>query len=309
MNRKKVIISSGDPAGCGPLITVSAIQRLTSTPIDFTVVGDRAVIQHAPGYKKIKSRFRLIDVATPGISRLRTGTATPLSGRAAINSLTVALYEMARTGIKRLITAPLSKEAVQMNIRNFQGHTEYLGEYFRVSHPVMMMVSGKTKIVLLTRHIPYRKVPDALNIPFLADTLVFLSASLKKMAKIKKPKIAVASLNPHAGNDTFLGEEERTIIAAIRRSGEKIAGPFPADTLFLPHSTARYDCILALYHDQGMIPFKLLSFHKGVNVTLGLPIIRTSPAHGVAYDLIKAKRRPFASSMEEAIRMATRLTP
>jgi 4-hydroxythreonine-4-phosphate dehydrogenase len=126
--------------------------------------------------------------------------------------------------------------------------------------------------------------------------------------KIKKPKIVISSFNPHAGIDTFLGKEEKIIKSAMNKCEHKIYGPYPADTLFLKNKIKDYDCIICLYHDQAMIPFKLLSFKQGVNLTIGLPIIRTSPAHGVAFDLIRKAKRPLHHSMLEAIKLSAKLS-
>jgi 4-hydroxythreonine-4-phosphate dehydrogenase len=127
------------------------------------------------------------------------------------------------------------------------------------------------------------------------------------MFKIKNPKIALVSFNPHAGINTFMNEEEKVISQAVRKFRNRIYGPFPADTIFIKENFRKYHCIITLYHDQGMIPFKLLSFKEGVNLTLGLPIVRTSPAHGVAYDVLKKGKKPFSSSMIEAVKLALSL--
>jgi 4-hydroxythreonine-4-phosphate dehydrogenase len=213
---------------------------------------------------------------------------------------------MSEYGIKRLVTAPVSKEAVQLNLTDFSGHSEYLADYFKCKIE-MMMVSKKIKTVLFTRHVPFKKVPGFINEKAFSGTFNLVLKSLQEVFKIKRPKIAVASLNPHAGINTFFGSEEKTIHKVVRRFSGNFYGPYPPDSLFTRDSIKQYDCIIALYHDQGMIPFKLLSMKDGVNLTVGLPVIRTSPAHGVAYDVMRKNKKPFSSSMVEAIKLALRL--
>jgi len=306
MPEVKIIITTGDPAGCGPYVALKAIEILKNRPIDFYVVGDRKILSRLDVYGKISKRIKLADVNTPGIDKLKIGYASKLSGSAGINYLNCALKIMREQGIKRLVTAPLSKEAVQLNIRGFSGHSEYLAGYFKCDME-MMMVSDKLKTVLFTRHIPFKKVPGSLRAKELSRTFALVLKSIRNLFKIKHPKIAVASLNPHAGINTFLGNEEKIISRAVKKFPE-ISGPYPSDSLFTPVAIDKYDCIIALYHDQGMIPFKLLSMQTGVNLTLGLPAIRTSPAHGVAFDVMRSNKKPFASSMVAAIELAAKLS-
>lgn len=306
MPKGKIIVTTGDPAGCGPFITLKAIEELGNCGAEFYVIGDKKILRRFDIYKKINKQITLIDLNTPGIDKVKTGYVSKLSGRAAINYLNEALEIMNESGIKRLATAPLSKEAVQLNLTSFSGHSEYLADYFKCRIE-MMMVSAKLKTVLFTRHIPFKKVPVFININNLTNTFRLVSKSLKSTFKIKQPRIAVASLNPHAGVNTFLGKEEK-IIQKVIRNFSGFFGPYPSDSLFTESAIKQYDCIIALYHDQGMIPFKLLSMKTGVNLTLGLPIIRTSPAHGVALDIMRQNKQPFSSSMVEAIKLALRLS-
>ncbi|MCK9615485.1 MAG: 4-hydroxythreonine-4-phosphate dehydrogenase PdxA, partial [Candidatus Omnitrophica bacterium] len=296
----------GDPAGCGPYITLKAIEDLGNCAAQFLVVGDKKILSRFDIYKKINKRITLIDLNTPGINKLKTGHISKLSGCASIKYLKKALEIMGEYGINRLVTAPLSKEAVKLNLSDFSGHSEYLANYFKCKIE-MMMVSAKLKTVLFTRHVPFKKVPVFINKSNLNNTFSLVLKSLKGIFKIKRPKIAVASLNPHAGVNTFLGSEEKIIHKVIHNFGENFYGPYPADSLFTEDAIKQYDCIIALYHDQGMIPFKLLSMKTGVNFTIGLPVIRTSPAHGVAFEVMRRNKKPFASSMVEAIKLALRL--
>ncbi len=308
MENKDIIISTGDPAGCGPFISLTAVEKYKSKGCSFIVVGDSIVFERIPAFRRVKNNIRVVDVNTPGIDKLIYGKPSKLSGRASLNYLKKSLEILSNTNAGRLVTAPLSKEAVKYVLPEFSGHTEYLAEYFNVNNIAMMMVSKELKVVLLTRHIPLRKLKFALEKENISDNISLVYESLQEQFKIKQPKIVFASVNPHAGIDTFLDKEENIIIDAINGVKNKIYGPYPADTVFIKENIKKYDCIICAYHDQAMIPFKLLSFKSGVNVTLGLPIIRTSPAHGVAYDVIAEGNDPFSSSMSEAIKLAVKLT-
>jgi 4-hydroxythreonine-4-phosphate dehydrogenase len=300
----KVIITIGDPAGCGPLITCEAIYRLRKKDVDFFVVADEKILKRVSFYKKIKDRINLIDLNTPKIEKIKEGYPSKLGGKASLEYLKKALEIMKNKNITRLVTAPLSKEAVKLNFPSFCGHTEYLADRFKVKNFAMMMVSKKMKVVLFSRHIPLREVVIKEK-EYLA-TLKLVYSSLRSLFGIKKPKICIASFNPHAGIDTFLDREEKAILKVIKRLKNKVYGPYPSDTIFIKENFKKYHCIVASYHDQGMIPFKMVSLKEGVNLTLGLPIIRTSPAHGVAYEAVK-KRKVFSSSMIEAIKLALKL--
>ena len=307
MKKKNIVITIGDPAGCGPYITLEAINKLGPTFADFIVVGDGRVLEKIPLYHNIKNKITLIDPKTKGIEKIKKGYASFLSGAASLSYLKLALDFMKENSIKRLVTAPLSKEAAKLKLPDFSGHTEYLAHYFK-RRIEMMMVSSSVKTVLFSRHVPLRDVSSCIKKKDLINTFSLVERELKKMFKIKSPKIAVASLNPHAGLNTFLDKEERVICAAIKESSVKIIGPYPADTIFVSDNLKKYDCVICLFHDQAMIAFKLLSIKDGVNLTIGLPIIRTSPTHGVAYDIMRSGKAPFSSSMVEAIKLASKLT-
>ncbi|UCG35761.1 MAG: 4-hydroxythreonine-4-phosphate dehydrogenase PdxA [Candidatus Omnitrophota bacterium] len=304
---KKIVITTGDPAGCGPLITLDALNSLKDANADFFVVGDERILKRFPIYTRIKKRFCLIGANSPYVDKIKSGYPSRLCGQAALNYLRTGLKTLKKEKIKRLVTAPVSKEAIQKVVSGFSGHTEYLADYFGVKNFEMMMVSPELKVVLGTRHIPLRKVCASIQTKNIIKTLNLVHSSLLKMFKIKNPKIALVSINPHAGINTHLEKEERIMLDTLKRVNAKIFGPFPADTIFIEQNLKKYDCLVCFYHDQAMIPFKLLSIKEGVNLTLGLPIIRTSPAHGVAFDVMKAGKKPFSSSMVAAIRLALKL--
>lgn len=308
MNKEEsIVITIGDPAGCGPLVTLKAIKELADLRINFLVVADKIVLERYPIFKEIENRIQFFDLATKNINKIQIGQESKESGLASIAYLDKALDIMAKQKIKRLVTAPISKEAVGLNIPNFLGHTEYLASYFSRKEVIMMMVGLGLRIVLLTRHIPLRDVSKELCSKDYSSVLIYICNCLKTVFNIKEPKIAIAAFNPHASEKTFLDKEEESLRACIKKNNLPILGPFPADTIFTKNNLSRYDCVIALYHDQGMIPFKLLAMKEGVNVTLGLPIVRTSPAHGVAYDIMAKGQDPMASSMASAIKLALNL--
>ena len=309
MSRKRIVISSGDPGGCGPFITLKAIESIGEKVGEFFVVGDQKIFQKLPIYRKVKSRINLVDLNTPGISGIERGKSSRLSGKASLSYLNKALEVISEKKVKRLVTAPLSKEAVKSVLKKFSGHTEYLADYFKAKNFAMMMVSSHLKLVIATRHINLKKVSSSLVSNDIYNLLCLTYRSLQAQFKLKHPRIVFCAINPHAGVNTFIGDEEKKILQAKKKFKKPTYGPYPADTIFTKENIKQYDCIICAYHDQAMIPFKLLSFRTGVNVTLGLPIVRTSPAHGVAYDIVGRGETPFHSSMLEAIKLASKLSP
>ncbi|MCF7873413.1 MAG: 4-hydroxythreonine-4-phosphate dehydrogenase PdxA [Candidatus Omnitrophica bacterium] len=299
---KDIVITLGDPSGCGPEITFRAINSLTDKKINFWVVGDKYIAERIPEYQKVKKRIFFLDNALPGIKDIKRGIASKLSGQASLSYLKKALELIKKEKFNYLVTAPVSKEAIGLVQPGFSGHTEFLRDYFRRKRVVMMMFSDKIRTVLLTRHICLKDVAMSINKKLVLDTLNLTYSFLKERLSIENPVIGFASPNPHAGVDTFMEKEEKTIKAAIDQFQGKVYGPYPADSLFTKDNLKKFDCIVSSYHDQAMIPFKLLSFRSGINLTLGLPIIRTSPGHGVAYELVRNNPQAiFSSSMEAAI--------
>lgn len=188
-----------------------------------------------------------------------------------------------------LVTAPINKKNIQSKDFHFPGHTEYLAEKFGVTDYLMLMVSNKLRIGVITGHIPLREVFEQLNEELILKKTRIMHQSLIQDFAIHAPRIAILGLNPHAGDEGLLGKEEISIIRpAIEKANEegmRVFGPFPADGFFGSSAYTQFDGILAMYHDQGMLPFKALSFDSGVNFTAGLPVVRTSPAHGTAYEI------------------------
>ena len=236
--------------------------------------------------------------------KIELGKPSQKAGLIAYKSLEKSCLQLKNKKINVLITAPIDKYQIRRSIPDFIGHTEYLENQFE-GNSLMVMLSEKMKIAFITGHIPLNKVSEKINTQKIINKTIQLNSSLKKDFNIINPKIAVLGLNPHAGENDMLGTEESTIISpAIKTLKEKekiiAEGPFSADSFFTEKKLKKYDGIIAMYHDQGLIPFKTLSFYKGVNFTAGLEMIRTSPVHGVAYD-IAGKNRANSDSFKVAI--------
>ncbi|HEC68788.1 MAG TPA: 4-hydroxythreonine-4-phosphate dehydrogenase [Candidatus Omnitrophica bacterium] len=308
---KKVLITAGDPAGIGPFITITALKDLLSKKIDFKIIGTESILGKIKGFSKIANKIELIEVKTKYSGRIKKGYPNRYSGQLALQYLEVAVDFLKKEKGFSLVTAPVSKEAIKLIKPDFQGHTEYLAKKFKVKNFSMFMVGNKLRIVILTRHIPLRKVPEALNYRDLYQNINLLFVNLKKLFKLKKVKIALCGLNPHAGINTFLEREEKLLVRVKKKFKNKnleLVGPYPADTIFREALNNNFSAILALYHDQGMIPFKTLEFSQGVNLTLGLPFIRTSPAHGPAFDLVDKPNLINSQPMQKAVKLALSLS-
>jgi 4-hydroxythreonine-4-phosphate dehydrogenase len=240
--------------------------------------------------------------------KIEPGESSLVAGELALTSINVAVEDLKKGVIDVLVTAPINKHNVQAAYnREFTGHTAYLAEKFGASSHLMLMVGDNIRIGLATEHLPLSEVASAITVDLVTDKIRILDESLKKDFGIRKPRIAVLSLNPHAGENGLLGTQENEIIApAIQEKAKKgimVYGPFASDGFFASGNQRHFDAVLAMYHDQGMIPFKTLNFDSGVNFTAGLPFVRTSPAHGTAFD-IAGKDVASADSMRAAIYMA-----
>ncbi len=306
MSTARLVIAGGDPYGCGSLVAVDALARLKIKNFEIFLVSSRRLLLRYPAYHRLSKNVITLDVPFDGGHANGFGPSVE-GGRFALACLERALEVVKSERIPRLVTAPVSKEAVQMVEPLFQGHTEFLADHFNVKRVEMMMVSPAAKIVLLTRHVLLAQVPQLLTVSNIVKTLGLVYAALVGQFKIKDPVIALAAFNPHAGVSTYLGKEDKIIQQAVVKFGRNVRGPFPPDTVFLPANLKKVDCVIAAHHDQGMIAFKLLSFKDGVNFTAGLPIIRTSPAHGTAFDLMRKNITPDCSSMLAAIKLALKL--
>ena len=225
-----------------------------------------------------------------GNIKVELGQTTKLAGEAAIRSLECALTDILEGKADVLVTAPINKHSLYSDKFPFKGHTDFLKSYFNVKNVLMFMISDTLKIGVVTGHIPLSSVVEKISSDLVYEKIKLMYNSLKIDFNIRNPKIAVLGLNPHAGDNGLLGDEEKYIISpAIKQAfdeGIKVFGPYPSDSFFGTGHYKKFDAILAMYHDQGLIPFKTLSFGQGVNYTAGLPIVRTSPDHGVGYDIV-----------------------
>jgi len=318
----KLGITHGDVNGIGYEIIIKALadQRFLEfcTPV---VYGSSKV---ASFYKKllnyndfnlnlvktaevaIQKRANIVNVNNDEI-KIELGESTELAGVLAAQALDMAAEDLKKEQIDVLVTAPINKSNIQSRSFNFPGHTEYLADKFKVSDNLMIMVSNNIRIGVVTGHIPLKDVANKLSVDLIMSKIRIMNQSLIQDFAITKPKIAVLALNPHAGDNGLLGKEEHDIIIpAVKKAMDEkmlVFGPYPADGFFGSENLKNFDGIIAMYHDQGLIPFKLMSFKEGVNFTAGLPIVRTSPAHGTAYE-IAGKNEASPESLRQAIYLA-----
>ncbi|MEI6764987.1 MAG: 4-hydroxythreonine-4-phosphate dehydrogenase PdxA [Bacteroidota bacterium] len=251
-------------------------------------------------------RANIVNVTDAEI-KIEIGESSEIAGKLAVQALDMAVEDLKHQNIDVLVTAPINKKNIQSEAFAFQGHTEYLANKFNVSEYLMMMVSETVRIGFVTGHAPISELPKIITQELIVRKLIAMNNSLIRDFACRKPRIAVLSLNPHAGDEGVIGEEEKTIIvpALKKAQNENILcfGPYPADGFFGTMKHKQFDGVLAMYHDQGMIAFKLLSFEDGVNYTAGLPIVRTSPAHGTAYE-IAGKNEASPESFRHAVYFA-----
>ena len=240
--------------------------------------------------------------------KIEAGKSTSIAGELALHSLESAIDDLKKGLIDVMVTAPINKYNIQSKDFHFPGHTEYLASKFDARDFLMLMVSNSIRIGVVTGHIPLREVADTITEELLMRKIKILHQSLLQDFGIRNPRIAILGINPHASDNGLLGTEETKIIKpTIDKAfdaGMMVFGPYPADGFFGSSVFTEFDGILAMYHDQGMLPFKTLAFDSGVNYTAGLPIIRTSPAHGTAYD-IAGKDKASAESFRAALYLAT----
>lgn len=256
----------------------------------------------------VKHKNVNILASTHGEVPIKIGTSTREAGEIAMQSLNTATDALKNGDIDVLVTAPINKENIQSETFNFPGHTEYLKDCFGSEEALMLMVNDSLKVAVATGHIPVSEVSKKLTKEVIVSKAKALNKSLKKDFMIRKPKIAVLALNPHAGDNGLIGNEEieyiNDTLESLQDDNVMVYGPFPADGFFGTGMYDKYDAILAMYHDQGLVPFKTLSFQSGVNYTAGLPYVRTSPDHGTAYSIAgkgEASEDSFRKAVYEAI--------
>lgn len=321
---KVLAITSGDPNGIGPEITVKAVYNLKDkknfVPV---VIGNKYIIEKAKKIfktpfrmncvddlliKKEKGDFvRVINVDIP--EKIEKGLITREAGLASIAYIKKAV-ELAMKGlVDGIVTAPICKESIKLSGFKWDGHTEMLAELTGTDDYAMVFKGGPLKIILATIHKPLKEVPDLITTSNLIK-IIRLAKKACEMFRLKNGRIAIAGLNPHAGENGLFGDEEIKIIKPAirecRNEGINVSGPYPPDIVFHMAYKKEVDIVVCMYHDQGLIPLKMIAFEKGVNITVGLPFIRTSPDHGTAFDIAwKGIANP--SSMIEAIKTALRL--
>ncbi len=300
----RVGISLGDINGIGPEVIIKSFRDpqmlVECTPIIYgstktIAIHKKAIDDNEFSYQRIEdanqAQKRKVNIVAcwKEVVEIQLGEANETGGKYAFASLEAATKDLASGKIDVLVTAPISKETIQKAGFKFPGHTEYLAELSGVSDALMMMVAGDLRVALVTSHISLKEVSNAITKEKVLDKLKAFDASLKKDFGIVRPKIAVLGLNPHAGEKGKMGDEEsEQITPAIQQAmGESILafGPYPADGFFGSRQYTQFDGVLAMYHDQGLTGFKSIAFNDGVNFTAGLPIVRTSPDHGTAFDI------------------------
>lgn len=319
----RVALTSGEPAGVGPELCLAVAQR--ELPCELICLGDAALLaeraqrltpalavsRYAGGAARTAHRPGTLQV-------LHVPLAAPsVPGRPDVQNAryVLALLDRAIEGtvggeFDAIVTAPVHKGIINDAGIPFTGHTEYLAQRTRSPRAVMLLAAGELRVALATTHLPLREVSAALSVESLCEIATLLARELAERFAIARPRIAVCGLNPHAGEGGHLGDEEIRIIAPaiarLRSAGIQAEGPLPADTAFVPQVLARFDAVLAMYHDQGLPVVKHAGFERTVNVTLGLPLVRTSPDHGTALDLAGTGRAD-AGSLTAAVQLASRL--
>ena len=301
-----ILVTMGEPAGIGPEIAVQALRELGghigSHPLK--LVGDVGVFENC-GLADMRAV-----IATRAAASRFAGKPEPSNTACVCEAIETAAGLALAGSAAAIVTAPINKAVLTRAGFAFPGHTEFLQSLTKAPRAVMMLASEQLRVVPLTIHLAVSAVPAAITTDAIVQTGEIILSALKNYFALPAPRLAIAGLNPHAGEEGMLGTEDASIIAPavalLKTRGHDVRGPLAADSMFHAEARARYDAALCMYHDQALIPIKTLSFWEGVNVTLGLPIIRTSPDHGTAFD-IAGTGKADARSMIAAIRMAAKM--
>ncbi|OGU70079.1 MAG: 4-hydroxythreonine-4-phosphate dehydrogenase PdxA [Ignavibacteria bacterium RIFCSPLOWO2_02_FULL_55_14] len=319
--KRLVAFTVGDFNGVGPEVALKAALHPSVLRIARPIlVGPLDIFRHAARLFKCRveleravfpaltgKHLQVVDVGDGIWADVKFGAPTKSSGRSAVAAIERAVELCVNGSVEAMVTAPTSKEALHLAGYSFPGQTEMVTLFSGSQKVIMMLVSPSLRVGLVTVHAPLKDVPGLISKEKIVEKINLMLASLQRDFAVKKPALAMLGLNPHAGEAGHIGSEELSVLQpaldAARTNGARIDGPFPADAFFGTQAYKRYDGVLAMYHDQGLIPLKLLSFGKAVNVSCGLSIVRTSPDHGTAYD-IAGKGKADASSMVEAVRTA-----
>lgn len=313
----KIALTIGDPAGIGPEIAVRvASDREFADSAEIILYGSPHIIDEALRFansaeSQIPNNTDSLSIKETGdmtFDEVPVGKADAKCGIEARNAVIAATKDALSGDVDAIVTSPMNKASVNLAGVPFTGHTELIAELcgVREGEFVMMQSSGNLRVVFVTTHIPISKIVESIS-PERIIKVTQLLADAVKSEGIEKPEIAMAAINPHAGEDGFMGKEDEEItkpaIEKLNKMGIDVKGPFPPDTLFIKNTLDKFDGIVSMYHDQGHIPFKMLAFDKGVNSTLGLPIIRTSVDHGTAFDIAWRKHADIGS-LKAAIKLA-----
>ena len=303
--RPRLGLTVGDPAGIGPEVVAAALCAIPFADAELVVYGDLGAVQRAGG--------ELANVATHAFTSatVTPGRPDPAAAHGVVQAIQAAARDCLSGALDAIVTAPISKEIIAAGGFSYPGHTELLEETCGAGRAVMLLVGRGLRVGLATIHCALREVPDRLSTPAIAEVLAIMHRDLERRFALGAPRIAVCGLNPHAGEAGRFGDEEARVIApaieAVRARGVRASGPYAADSLFHRAVSGEFDAVLAMYHDQGLGPLKTHAFGRAVNVTLGLPLVRTSVDHGTAFD-IAGQGRADPGSMIEAVRLALELS-
>ncbi len=312
MRKPRIVLTCGDTNGIGPEIAIKILNAKGLTSLyDLKVIIPASVVEHYCNSLEIPlpDKNRIIDIPDLKV-RVKEGRIDKKAGKVAADSIRIGVELCLRNQFDAIVTLPISKKSFNLAGFNFPGHTEYLRALTGCERTIMIMYSKELIITPVTIHVALRKVTTVLEKSVLKSNLLLLNKTLTENLKIRSPKIAVLAINPHAGDGGLHGTEEKTklepVIKELRTRGIKVEGPFPADGFFGSFAYKEYNAVAGAYHDQSLIPFKIISEGRGVNLTAGLPIIRTSPTHGTAYD-IAGKNKAKLESTIGAIELAAKL--
>jgi 4-hydroxythreonine-4-phosphate dehydrogenase len=308
--RIKVGLTIGDPSSIGPAITVRAVSKLAGVA-DFIIIGDLFVLNKIPGFSRIlKNGVKIVDLKNINRRSFKFGRIKGEYGRASIEYLDQALQLLKENKIDCLVTCPISKEAINKAGFKYSGHTEYFIKKTKAKRVVMMLLNKDLRFSLITRHLPIKDISGVLSVDDIFDVTRTTYLSLKNIFKVSLPRIALCGLNPHASDNGVIGDEEEKIIKpAVKKLKEifkGIAGPFSPDLAIYRAFKGEYDAVIAMYHDQALIPLKITGINSGVNISLGLPFVRTSPLHGTAFDIAGKHKLANPDSLISAIKLAVK---
>ncbi len=323
-NNRPIAITTGDPAGIGPDVLLDYVRKNNTTEI--IAYADPELLETRA--KRLGYTIRIEEISDPTNfqqaknstlfvhpvnleSSVQPGVPNSKHSVYVLKCIDYAINHAIKGDIRAMVTGPINKMLVNQSGTNFTGHTEYIASKLNVKNPVMMLAHEKLRVVIVTTHIPLASVPKLITKERVETVIKITEKELRSKFKIATPRIAICGLNPHSGESGHVGTEEELIIKPVidklKTSGLKLNGPIPADTIFAFENYKKYDVIVAMYHDQGLAPFKALAFGEAVNITLGLPIIRTSVDHGTAFDKA-ATGTARSTSLKAAIKIAAQIS-